>query len=1023
MHENQSSQKPISLTKNVLIKHQNINQEINSSTASDDTSLQCKFLGDSQFFTGEVELFFQFSIDLLCIAGFDGFFKCLNPAWSKTFGYSDAELLAKPYLEFVHPEDISATIAEAKKLETECQTIEFQNRYRCKEGSYRWLSWNVTAVPEKQILYCLARDITQNKQREAELHQSQKQLADVLNNAVIGIHLEGADGKILWANQRELNLLGYTSEEYIGHHIAEFHADGDAIADILQKLNNQETLNNFEANLRCKDGSIKQVLINSNVRWQGDEFIHTRCFTSDITERKQLEQQLRQSVEYLSNLKFALDRSAIVAITDRQGFITEVNDQFCQLSQYSRQELLGQDHRLINSGYHAPSFFKNLWSTIARGKVWKGEIKNRAKDGTYYWVDTTIVPFLDDRGQPIQYLAIRFDITARKQIEEELRQKEERWQLALQGNNDGIWDWNVQTNEVFLSSRWKSMLGYEEHEISNHLDEWSKRVHPDDLEAAIQDIQKHLTRKTDYYINEHRVQCKDGGYKWILDRGKALWDEAGNPLRMVGSHTDITDRKTAEDKYRHIFDHANEGIFQSSPQGFYLTVNPAMAEIYGYNSPQELLENIVDIGKQIYVSPENRAELNRRLEREDFVNNFESQVYRQDGAVIWISENVRVIRDQNGSILHYEGFVIDISDVKHRETERKQAQAKEHQLKSALENAVEGIGFLDTQGCYLQVNQAYAKITGYLPEEMIGMNWQVTVHPEDLELLLAAYEQMLTEGKVEVEAKGVRKNGSIFHKQLVMITAYNEERKFIGHYCFMKDITCRKQREERLRLLESVVVNANDAVLITEAETINEPGPGIIYVNDAFTKMTGYTLEEVRDKSPRILQGKRSQRSELNKIRYALENWQSVQVELINYRKDGSEFWVEINITPVANEKGWYTHWVAIQRDVTERKLAEEQLRLQMRRSQLFADISLKIRQSLQLEDILKITTNELQQLLDADRVLILRLEAPQTLSIIQETVKPGWDALLEREIIVEDKCLDEEYLLKYPQGRVYIPN
>ncbi len=481
---------------------------------------------------------------------------------------------------------------------------------------------------------------------------------------------------------------------------------------------------------------------------------------------------------------------------------------------------------------------------------------------------------------------------------------------------------------------------------------------------------------------------------------------------------DITDPKAAEDKYRNIFDNAIEGIFQSSSEGRYITVNPAMARIYGYDSPQELLENISDISKQIYVDSQDRATLNRRLEKEDIVNNFESQVYRNDGTVIWISENVRAVRDEEGKILYYEGFVTDISDAKNREAERKQAEAKQHQLKLALENAVEGIALLDSQGCYLQVNQAYANITGYPPEEMIGMDWQVTVHPEDLEQLLIAYRQMLEEGKVEVEARGKRKDGSLFFKQVVMITAFNENQEFIGHYCFLKDITHRKQKEERLRLLESVVVNTNDVILITEAEPIDEPGPLIVYVNEAFTNMTGYTLEELWLKTPRILQGEKTQRSELDKIRYALENWQSVRVELINYRKDGSEFWVEINITPVADEGGWYTHWVSIQREITERKLAEEQLKAQTLRSQLFADISLKIRQSLQLEDILKTTVTELQKLLDADRVLILRLEAPRTLCVIQETIKPGWDSVIDQVFL--DDCLDEEYFVQYPQGRLY---
>jgi len=252
----------------------------------------------------------------------------------------------------------------------------------------------------------------------------------------------------------------------------------------------------------------------------------------------------------LKEIKFAFDQHAIISITDIKGNITLVNDKFSEVSGYSKEELIGQNHRLLNSGYHEIGFFKQMYKVIANGQVWHGEICNKAKDGRLYWVESTIVPNLNQQGKPVSYIALRTDTSERKKDELLIKENQDRLQLVMKCTGVGVWDWMVMTGEVRFNERWAAITGYSLEELSPlNMATWTSRVHPDDLMKSSQLLEKHFDGETDSYECELRLKHKQGYWVWVLDTGRLVErDKKGHPKRMIGTLLDISQKKTAEFK-------------------------------------------------------------------------------------------------------------------------------------------------------------------------------------------------------------------------------------------------------------------------------------------------------------------------------------------------------------------------------------------------------------------------------------------------------------------------------------------
>ena len=251
-----------------------------------------------------------------------------------------------------------------------------------------------------------------------------------------------------------------------------------------------------------------------------------------------LSDALRES-EYLTS---TIDQHDIISIADVTGRITSVNDKFCEISGYSHEELIGQNHRILKSNRHPDSFYVDMWKTISKGHVWQGIICNHKKNGEEYWVDSTIVPFLDAKGKPDRYVSARTDITL-------VLQSEERLERSQEFANIGTWDWNIKTGALFWSDRIWPLFGYDKEVTETTYDNFMAAIHPDDRNMISDAVTSCVEKGIPYNI-EHRVIWPDGSIHWLNESGDVVRDKNNTPLHMLGVVQDITERVEAETRVK-----------------------------------------------------------------------------------------------------------------------------------------------------------------------------------------------------------------------------------------------------------------------------------------------------------------------------------------------------------------------------------------------------------------------------------------------------------------------------------------
>jgi PAS domain S-box-containing protein len=395
-----------------------------------------------------------------------------------------------------------------------------------------------------------------------ELQKTKLELESILNFVPVGIFKTDLVGNCNYVNPAWSNLTGLTEMEArgTGWSKALHFEDNDRVSQEWNKAIHSKVP--FESSFRYlrPNQSVSNVYCRTRTLFDKmDKPIGYLGSVQDMTS-------LRISEQFNLFYRVALDQAAIVAFTDPKGKITYVNEMFCKISDYSREELIGKDHRILNSGKMGKAFFSDLWKTIATGKHWNGEICNRAKNGTYYWVSTTIVPFVNENGQIEKYIAIRRDITNEKnqqlalsEIHSALENTKDRLEIALQGSGIGVWEWDIVTKKLSWDDEMFRIYGVTPDEFSNLYDAWVNGIHPEDSKRAQHEVQLAVLDKK-YFDTEFRVVDKTGHVTHVLGRGKVIRDDEGKPKKMIGINWDITktkDNEKALEKAKKLADEAN----------------------------------------------------------------------------------------------------------------------------------------------------------------------------------------------------------------------------------------------------------------------------------------------------------------------------------------------------------------------------------------------------------------------------------------------------------------------------------
>jgi PAS domain S-box-containing protein len=651
----------------------------------------------------------------------------------------------------------------------------------------------------------------------------------------------------------------------------------------------------------------------------------------DITELSNKTHALEVEKNKYSSIYNAISKSALVSITDAEGVIIDVNEAFCHASKYREDELIGRNHSIINSEYHSKDFWDDMWKHVKAGNTWRAEVKNKVKDGSFYWVDKVVNPILDAEGKTTSFLSINYLITEKKALEQSKEELTNRLELATKAAKMGVWSYDVETKVVFWDE--KMLEIYRTKSFDGRFETFASLIHENEREQELKTLFSYIEDKNTFeYIVDSRVNTHDDEEVYV--RGKALIErEKGVAKKITGVVWDRTEEKKAELQLKEqneklaqlesFINQSTDAIQVSDESGQLVYVNDAAAERLAIEKENVTNYHVSDfelLFKEELAWKNHIKELKAKR-----TLTIESENLNQRTKEPFPVEVTVTLKNING-----ENYVIansrDITDRKKAEEELK---ASEERFRFIAENTSDGIMvFEDDHISYSSL--AYDTILGYRPEESLTHDRAFiynAMHPEDREPIFELIDASIKNkaSNISYQYRVKHKKGHYVWREDTTNFFYDDNGKLIKSILIARNITTRKKAE--LALQESEAKHRFLVESSQELICLHEPEGQYKFISPSITNLTGYVPKELIGKDPydffhpedvkHIAEGTHKP---------ALSGKTTPNIQYRFKKKDGTYLWLDTYTEIIKDEKGNITSLLTGSRDISEIK--EAQLKL-----------------------------------------------------------------------------------------------